>query len=184
MVGRVVGGTDAQELTTRVADFDLVLVLAKVGMAGDCAEVQGEVAEFLVRRGHFSILRVSRKPLNVGKVVLVVSSTGRCSQLAHGYLELGLWPEANISILPIGHYRPRVLENVRQQFHLLQTGGRDVALLPPIDLDFEVEDLEQILSPFHAAVIGHLSYRAGWFDSVRYDPFEVVASRVPVALIP
>jgi hypothetical protein len=75
-------------------------------------------------------------------------------------------------------------ENVREQLGELQTRDRDVTLHPPVDLDFEVEDLARILSPFHAAVMGRLSYRASWFDAVRYDPFEIVASLVPVVLTP
>ncbi|MFC1458103.1 hypothetical protein ACETIH_15570 [Microvirga arabica] len=171
-------------MTAKAAESDLVLVPANVGMDGGWAEGWSEVAEFLVRRSDVAILRVSRKPLNVRKVVFVLSSTERCSQLARGYLELGLWPEASISILPIGEYRPGVAENVREQLDLLRTRSRNAALLPPIDLDFEAADLEQVLSPFQAAVMGHLSYRAGWFDSVRSDPFEVVASRAPVVLVP
>jgi hypothetical protein len=181
---RLIGGPDVRELTARAAESDLVLIPANVRMDGGWAEIQSEVAEFLVRQGHVSILRVSRRPLDVRKVVLIVSSTGRCSQLAHRYLELGLWPDARVSILPVGDYRPRVAENVREQLGLLHTQGRDAVLLPPIDLDFEVADLEQLLSPFQAAVMGHLSYRAGWFDSVRFDPFEIVASRVPLVLVP
>jgi hypothetical protein len=153
-------------------------------MDGGWAEIQDEVAEFLVQKTQVPILRVSRRPLNVRKVVFIVSSTGRCSRLVHAYLELGLWPEASVSILPVGDYRPRVAENVREQLDLLHTRGRDAVLLPPIDLDFEAVDLEQLLSPFQAAVMGHLSYRAGWFDSVRFDPFETVASRVPLVLVP
>jgi hypothetical protein len=183
-VNRIIGGSDLSRLTARAAEADLVLIPANVRMDGGWAQIHSEVAEFLVRQGHVSILRVSRRPLDVRKVVLIVSSTGRCSQLAHRYLELGLWPEASVSILPVGDYRPRVAENVREQLGLLHTQGRDAVLLPPIDLDFEVADLEQLLSPFQAAVMGHLSYRAGWFDSVRFDPFEVAASRVPLVLVP
>ncbi len=183
-VSRIVGGAYAMGLTEMGAEADLVLVPANARIDGSWAEVWSEVAWFLVQRGHVSILRVSRRPLDVRKVILIVSSTGRCSQLAHGYLELGLWPEASVSILPIGDYRPRVAENVEAQLDLLQASGRDPSLLPPIDLDFEAADLEQILSPFPAAVVGHLSYRAGWFDAVRSDPFEIVASRVPLVLIP
>jgi hypothetical protein len=99
-------------------------------------------------------------------------------------LELGLWPEAGVSILPVGDYRPRVSENVREALDLLHTQGRDAELLPRIDLDFEGDDVEQLLSPFQAAVVGHLSYRAGWFDSLRSDPFEITASCVPLVLAP
>lgn len=183
-VSRVIGGPDVRGLTAKVADADLVLVPANVGIDGSWAEVWSEVAEFFVQREHVSILRVSRRPLQVKKVVLVVSSTGRCSQLAQRLVELDLWPEATISILPIGDYRPHVSQNVREQLDLLRTSGRDAALLPAINLDFAAADLEQILSPFQAAVMGHLSYRAGWFDSVRHDPFETIASHVPVVLIP
>jgi hypothetical protein len=180
----LIGGSDVRELTARMAESDLVLITANVGMDGGWAEIQDEVAEFLVQKTQVPILRVSRRPLNVRKVVFIVSSTGRCSRLVHAYLELGLWPEASVSILPVGDYRPRVAENVREQLDLLHTRGRDAVLLPPIDLDFEAVDLEQLLSPFQAAVMGHLSYRAGWFDSVRFDPFETVASRVPLVLVP
>ena len=166
-MSRVVGGRDVRELPAKLAESDLVLVPANVRVDGSWAEVWSEVAEFLVQRSHAPILRVSRRPLEVTKVVLVVSSTGRCSQLACKYLELGLWPEASISVLPIGDYRPRASENVGVQLDLLRASGRDPSLLPAIDLDFEAADLEQILSPFHAAVAGHLSYRAGWFDSIR-----------------
>jgi hypothetical protein len=183
-VNRIIGGSDLSRLTARAAEADLVLIPANVRMDGGWAQIHSEVAEFLVRQGHVSILRVSRRPLDVRKVVLIVSSTGRCSQLAHRYLELGLWPEASVSILPVGDYRPRVAENVREQLGLLHPQDRNAVLLPPIDLDFEVADLEQLLSPFQAAVMGHLSYRAGWFDSVRFDPFEIVASRVPLVLVP
>lgn len=183
-VNRAIGGSDLSAFAARAAEADLVLVPSNVRIDGGWAEVQDEIAEFLVQRTQVPILRVSRRPLDVRKVVLIVSSTGRCSQLAHRYLELGLWPEASVSILPVGDYRPRVAENVRQQLDLLHTQGRDAVLLTPIDLDFEVVDLEQLLSPFQAAVMGHLSYRAGWFDSVRFDPFEIVASRVPLVLVP
>lgn len=182
-VSRSIAGSDVRELTARTAASDLVLIPANVRMDGGWADVQDEVAEFLLQRTQVPILRVSRRPLDVRKVILIVSSTGRCSQLSHRYLALGLWPEAKVSVLPVGDYRPRAAENVREQLDLLHTQGHDADLLPPIDLDFEAVDLEQLLSPFHAAVMGHLSYRAGWFDSVRFDPFEVVASRVPLVLV-
>jgi hypothetical protein len=183
-VSRIIGGSDLSALTARAAEADLVLIPANVRMDGGWAEIRREVAEFLVRRGHGSILRVSRRPLDVRRVVLIISSTGRCSQLALKFLELGLWPEAGVSILPVGDYRPRVSENVREALDLLHTQGRDAELLPPIDLDFEGDDVEQLLSPFQAAVVGHLSYRAGWFDSLRSDPFEITASCVPLVLAP
>ncbi|KFG66559.1 hypothetical protein JH26_28495 [Microvirga sp. BSC39] len=183
-VSRVIGGPDIRELTAKVAEADLVLIPANVGIDGSRAEVWSEVAEVFAQRQHVPILRVLRRPLQVKKVVLVVSSTRRCSQLARRLVELDLWPEAAISILPIGDYRPRVSQGVREQLDLLRTSGRDAALLPAIDLDFAAADLEQILSPFQVAVMGHLSYRAGWFDSVRHDPFEAIASYVPVVLMP
>ena len=183
-VSRIVGASVARGLIGRAAEADLVLVPANVRIDGSWAEVWSEVAEFLVQRSHTPVLRVSRRPLEVTKVVLVVSSTGRCSQLASKYLELGLWPEARVSVLPIGDYRPRVSENVGAQLDLLRASGRDPGLLPAIDLDFEAAELERMLSPFQAAVVGHLSYRAGWFDSLRSDPFEITASYVPMVLIP
>jgi hypothetical protein len=183
-ISRVIGGPNVRDLTAKATEFDLVLVPANVGMDGGWTEVWSEVAEFMVRRGCMPTLRVSRRPLDVRKVVLVVSSTQRCSGLAQKYLDLGLWPQASVSILPVADYRSRVAENVTEQLDLLQTRGRDAALLPPIDLDFEVADLEQILSPFQVAVVGHLSHRASWFDSVRRDPFEITASFIPLVLVP
>jgi len=184
MVSRVIGGPDIRELTAKAAEADLVLVPANVAIDGSWAAIQSEVAEFLARRSHAPILRISRRPLDVRKVVLIISNTRRCSQLAHRYLEAGLWPEASISMLPIGEDRPRVLENVKKQLDLLQTSGRDTALLPSIDLDFEAADLQQVLSPFQAAIMGYFNHSAGWFDAVRWDPFEVATSCVPVALLP
>lgn len=183
-VSRIIGGSDVRTVAAEAAKFDLVLVPANAGVDGTWTEARGEVAEFLVRRGHTAILRVSRRPLDVKNIVLVTSSTGRCSGLAHRYLELDLWPEAKISFLPIGAYRPCVSQYVSEQLDLLQTRGRQATLLPPIDLDFEAIDLQHIVSPFQVAVMGHLTHRAGWFDSVRCDPFEVVASCIPVALLP
>jgi hypothetical protein len=183
-VSRIIGGTDVRALAAEAAESDLVFVPANVGVDGTWTEAWSEVAEFFVRQGHTAILRVSRRPLDVRNIVLVTSSTGRCSGLAHRYLELDLWPEANISLLPIGSYRPCVSQNVREQLDLLRTRGRQASLLPPIDLDFEAADLQQIVSPFQVAVMGYLTHSAGWFDSVRCDPFEVVASCTPAVLLP
>jgi hypothetical protein len=183
-VSRITGGSDIRALAAEAAEFDLVCVPANAGVDGTWMEPRSEVADLIVRRGRTAILRVSRRPLDVRNIILVTSSTGRCSGLAHRYLELDLWPEANISLLPIGAYRPCVSQNVKEQLDLLQTRGRQATLLPPIDLDFEAVDLQHIVSPFQIAVMGHLTHRASWFDSVRYDPFEVVASCIPAVLLP
>jgi hypothetical protein len=72
MVSRVIGGPDIRELTAKAAEADLVLVPANVAIDGSWAAIQSEVAEFLARRSHAPILRISRRPLDVRKIILII----------------------------------------------------------------------------------------------------------------
>jgi hypothetical protein len=118
-------------------------------------------------------------------VLMVVGSSPACGMLAAGLLRTGLWPNAEVSILPVADYRAGVAAAVEAQAELLRAAGRKVRLLPSIELDFELQDLRARLATFDAAVLSSLSTQhGGLFDMVRNCAHEAVADTVPVVLLP
>ena len=170
-------------LSRELAEDDLAIVPAEVGLDGSFELFDEEVAALVQLLGSVPALRVRRRPLRVSSVLLLIDNTPLSRKLATLYEELGLWAEARVVILPMD--RPSVPAIVDAQVHSLRAHGYDVTVMQPLDLNFERSDLERLLFPFHVAVMGHLSYRIGpFFDVVRNNAFEIVAKQVPMTLLP
>jgi len=169
-----------------VAGHDLAVLPARVGIDGRWDTLEAEAAARLASGFSVPVLRVSRRPLAVERILLVVDNTPPCRRLARTITELGLWSTASLMILPVGCDRPIVEDIVRAKADHLGRSARQgrVRVLAPLPLDFEAADLIDLASGFQAAVMGHLSHRIGLFDAVRNDVHEVVASVVPMILLP
>ncbi|MGK7861649.1 monovalent cation/H(+) antiporter subunit G [Falsiroseomonas sp. E2-1-a4] len=175
----------SEDLIRLLAGQDLVIVPAGVGPHGAESELAHETAAALAAAHIVPVLRVRRRPDTIRGVVLVVGSSPGCGALAAGLLRSGLWSSAPISILPVGDDRRGVREMVEAQAALLQDHGRDVTVMAPIALDFEVDDLRGRLAGFDAAVVSGLSTRyGGVFDSIRGCAFETTTETVPLVLLP
>ena len=174
---------DVSLYSTLAAD-DLAVVAAESGIDGSEEFRSRELASLISKSRAVTVLRVRRKPWAVKGVVLVVGNAPRCAQLAQRFLSSGLWVDASISLLPVGSERPAVLNSVSVQAELLQAHGRRVVVLPGLGLNFEVEDMLSLISQFPVAVMGQLSYRAGYFDRVRNDSFEIAAKSCSLVLLP
>lgn len=176
------GPGDAARL---LADHDLVVVPSGVGPHGPEDRPGREVAAEIARARLGPALRVARRPSAVRRVLLLVGTTPDCAGLADGLLRSGLWPSAQIGVLPVADYRRGVREAAQAQADLLRAHGRRVAVLDPIDLDFEAEAIRPRLATFDAAVLPCLSMRhPGFLASVRNCAWETAADAVPVVLLP
>ena len=162
---------------------DLVVAPAGVDEHDRPACARSEIATAAVLLTARPALRVTRRPLAVTNVVLFTSNTAGCGMLLRRYMELQLWPEARLSILPFGDYRTSVQQNLAQQLTDAKAIGQPLKVLPSVDLDFEVLDLAGSLEPFQVAVIAQPAPRSGWFDAARNDPIEAVKSFVPMSMI-
>jgi hypothetical protein len=170
-------------LSRVIGGQSLAVVPAEVGLDGSFELFDEEVAALVQSLGSVPVLRVRRRPLRVSSVLLLIDNTALSRKLSTLYQELGLWAEARVVILPMD--RPSVPAIVQEQVHSLRAHGHDVAVMQPLDLNFERSDLERLLPQFHVAVMGHLSYRIGpFFDLVRNNAFEIVAKQVPMTLLP
>jgi hypothetical protein len=204
-IDRAEAGGVWSRFVSLASGHDLAVVSAEVGLDGGCDDFESETATRLALRSNVPVLRVSRRPLAIDQVLIVIDNTPRCWRLAQTLERVNLWPNAGLAILPIGCDRPLVEEVVRAQIdHLERSGGlRRVRVLSPLSLDFEVADLIDLVSGFHAAVLGQLSNRIGIsvithaYDggfraltvlrisgAVRNDAHEVVAKVVPMVLLP
>lgn len=173
------------EVATLLAGQDLVVVPAGMGPHGPESEPGHEIAASLAAARVAPLLRVRHYPDRVQSVLLVIGSSPRAGSLAAALLRTGLWSSAAITILPVADYRRGVHEMVEAQAQLLRDHGRRVAVMAPIDLDFEAEDLRALLAPFDAAVVPCLSTcYGGFFDSIRNCAFETTAETVPLLLLP
>lgn len=175
----------AADLVRTLAGQDLVVLPAGMGPHGVECTPGEEIAASLARARLVPVLRVRRKVAAVRSVVIVVGSSPACGMLAAGLLRTGLWPTADVSILPVADYRAGVATAVEAQVELLRAAGRKVRLLPSLELDFELADIGPRLATFDAAVLSCLStHHGGLFDMVRNCAHEAVADTVPVVLLP
>lgn len=175
---------DAASLARLLAGHDLVVLPAGAGPHGHDCEPGDEIAASVARARIAPVLRVRRRPGQVRAVLLVAGDTAGCGGLAAGLLRSGLWPHAAIAILPAAE-GPGVAAMAEAQAGLLRAHGRQVAVLPPLERDFDRRSLRAMLTRFDAAVMSRLSGRQGGFlDSLRACPFETAAETAPLALLP
>ncbi|MBU8542121.1 MULTISPECIES: monovalent cation/H(+) antiporter subunit G [Roseomonadaceae] len=175
----------SEDLVRLLAGQDLVIVPAGIGPHGAESSPGHETAATLAAAHIVPVLRVRRRPTSIRGVLLIVDSSPGCGRLAAGLLRSGLWSSAPVSILPVADDRRGVREMVETQAELLRDHGRRVAVMAPIDLDFEADDLSARLACFDAAVVSCLSTRyGGFFDSIRNCAFETAAESVPLVLLP
>ena len=185
-IDRAEAGGVWSRFVSLVSGHDLAVVPAGVGLDGRWESFESEAASRLALGSNVPVLRVSRRPLAIDQVLVVVDNAPRCWRLTQTLEQVGLWPNAGLAVLPIGCDRPIVEEVMRAQIDDLERSGspRRTRVLSPLSLDFEVGDLIALVSRFPAAVLGQLSNRIGLFGAVRNDAHEVIAEVVPVVLIP
>jgi hypothetical protein len=176
---RIVSGAEWRFLRAIMAGHDVAIVPAWVAMDGLLATVEHEIASVLARKTRVPVLRVASTPLHAKSVLFVMDNTSLNGQVRR-YVRLGLWPDARVVILPVGG--SSVGDSIDEQRDFLRAHGRNAAVLPPLDLDFEMPDLEDLARQFHVAVIVSRSSRRlfgpAWNKAVR-----TVAKRVPVILM-
>lgn len=173
----------AADLARVLAGQDLVVLPAGMGPHGLESAPGEEVAASLVRARLVPVLRVRRMVADVRSVVILVGSSPACGMLAAGLLRAGVWPQAQLTILPVADHHAG--DAAAAQVDLLRAAGRATRLMPALAPDFDAEELRVKLAGFDAAVLSCLSTRnGGVFDMVRNCPHEVVADRVPVVLLP
>lgn len=176
---------EAADLVRTLAGHDLVVLPAGMGPHGvECAPGE-EIAASLARARLVPVLRVRREVAEVRSVLLVVGISPACGALAAGLLRTGLWPNAELSILPLADDRPGVAAAVEAQAELLRAAGRKVRLLTPLEAEFERGALRARVATFDVAVLSCLStQQGGVFDMVRDCSHESVAETVPIVLLP
>ena len=176
-------GADA--LATLLAGQDLIVVPAGAGPHGPENHPGHEIAAQLSTAHVAPVLRVARRPAAIRGVLLVVGAVPGSGSLAARLLRTGLWSGAPVSILPVGEHRRGVREMVEAQAELLRAHGRRVAVMAPIDNDFDAAELRARLAFFDAAGGPCLSTRhGGILDSIRGCAFETTAETVPLILLP
>ncbi len=176
---------DPRALAMLLAGHDLVVLPAGAGPHGLPCDPAEEVAAAVARARIAPVLRVARRPGVVREVVMLVGAGDGCGALAAGLLRSGLWPEATVSILALGEDRPAVRAMADGQAALLRAHGRQVAMLPALEPDFEAPALRARIARYDAAVMSCLTTRQGGvFDSLRICAHEIAGETAPLTLLP
>ena len=172
----------AAERVSQIGSYDIVVAPAVTD--GSSGYLERDLsAAILANFGPTPLLVVGRQPLRINQVLMLVDSTPACRTLARRFVQLGLWGEARIAVLPMD--RPSVALFLQAEVEVLRAYGRSVTVLPALDLNFEEPELHSILDRVQAAVVAHRSLRVGlYFGAVRNDPFAIVAERTPLVLVP
>lgn len=172
------------ELTRLAAGTDLVVVPADVDPAGEPARFNDELAAKLAAASLSPVLRVSRRPLAVRRIAVVVSDTAGCPRIAGALLRTGLWPDVPVFVVKVGGNRDHVATLAEEQANLLRDHGRRVERVVDVALDAERGEIEELLQGFDAVAMGACSNRQGWFGAVREDFHEIALSRAALVLLP
>jgi monovalent cation/proton antiporter MnhG/PhaG subunit len=159
---------------------DLVVTPAGVDRLGAIATYKNEVASEAAASHTVPVLRVNRRPANVGKVALLVDGGSRSQHLAQGLLRCGLYPGAAVTIIPVG---AQAEKTAAEQQALLQAHGREVTIMETINLSDSADAMWERFVPFDVVAMTTLSARAGWFAQMREDAHEVAADTVPMTLL-
>lgn len=171
-------------LITTAAGADLLVVPAGVDRIGEPASYGEEISTMLSAAAGAPVLRVSRPVTTVRRVLLIVSNSPLCRQLAQTLVRTGLWRDAAIRMVVVGEHRPDVVLSATEQAALLRDHGYAVTMMPAIDLEEQQNDLLPRIATADAVVTGVLSNRRGWFGSVREDVHELAADNVGLILLP
>lgn len=174
-----------QDLARLLAGHDLIVLPAGAGPHGLACGPEEEIAGAVARAHILPVLRVRQRPEAVRRAMLLVGDTPGCGALAAGLLRSGLWPAAEVAVLPLGEDRPALRDLSAAQASLLEAHGRRVTLLPALDSDADVIGLRARLARCDLAVMSCLSTRhGGVFDSLRVCLHEEASERVPLVLLP
>lgn len=170
------------ERSSRLGGYDVVVAPAATDSSS--GYIERELwAGLLAHSRRLPVLRVRRRPPAINHVLMLVDSTPACRTLARRFVQIGIWSEARILVLPMDS--PSVGLFLEDAVETLRTGGNSVTVLPALELTFEQPELECLLGRVQAAVMAHLSHRVGLsFGAVRNDPFAIVADRAPLVLLP
>lgn len=163
------------------AGYDLVVTPAGIGRVGAPAPYRDEVASLAASARIAPVLRVSRRPVSVERVALLVDREPGAQTLAQGLLRCGLYPHAAVTIIPNG--QPGAEKLALEQADLLAAHGRDVTVAAPLGLSEDAIVMQERLLPFHLIAMTALSTRVGWFSMVREDAHEIAADTSPLILL-
>ena len=171
-------------LPARVAAADLVIVPAGIDGAGDPVPPADELAALIARARLVPVLRVNRRPGAVRRVALLVGTSPDCSRLAQGLTHGGLWPEAEVTVIPVGEETAAADTFAQSQIELLLAHGRRAVAGAAITGSHSTEEVATALRRYDAIVMATLSTRSGWFGAVRTDIHEVAAETCATILLP
>ncbi|BBK30376.1 hypothetical protein STHU_10100 [Allostella humosa] len=171
-------------LPARLAGADLVIVPAGIDEQGEPARAADELAARMATARLAPVLRVAQAPDSVRRVALLVGGGPGCARLAHAFIHGGLWPQAEVAVIPVGDQPERATAAALGQIELLQAHGRRAAAGDPLDGTMAPVDVATRLRRYDAAIVSALSANSGWFGAVRTDIHEVAADTVPLLLLP
>lgn len=145
-----------------------------------------ELAAVVARSGMGPVLRVSRRPLHVRRIGLLVDGNPLSGRLAQTLIHTGLWRDAAVSVLAIGDHRRSVQQFVSGQTELLRSHGYTVAAPASLRLSCELEEIDEVTRPLDLLVACSLGRRraSGWFEALRVDIHAAAARHVPLTLLP
>ncbi|MEZ5910389.1 MAG: monovalent cation/H(+) antiporter subunit G [Hyphomicrobiaceae bacterium] len=177
---------DLANLPAVAAGCDLIVVPAGQDPRGMPCEPPFELAAVVARSGMGPVLRVSRRPLHVRRIGLLVDGNPLSGRLAQTLIHTGLWRDAAVSVLAIGDHRRSVQQFVSGQTELLRSHGYTVAAPASLRLSCELEEIDEVTRPLDLLVACSLGRRraSGWFEALRVDIHAAAARHVPLTLLP
>ncbi len=164
-----------------LAGCDLVVTPAGTDRLGAPAAYRDEVAALAASARTGPVLRVSRRPISVSRVALLVDNSSHAQTLAQTFLHSGLYPHAEVTVIPLGQQAAERL--AQEQVELLEAHGRRVLLAPPIGLSEDAKVMQERLQPFDLIAMTTLSDRVGWFSQIRESAHETAADTASLTLL-
>lgn len=174
-----------EQVVVATAGADLLIVPAGVDPYGAPAQGEAEFAHVVARRRLGPLLRVRARPDSVHRIALIAADPASCGRLAQGLLATGLWPQAEVTVIPVLAEGSAALALAREQVDQLLAHGRKARLGDPIDDAISPSALHNRFSSYDAVVLSSLARpSSGWRAMLRDDPVERIAAEVPLALLP
>lgn len=175
---------DILDLTIAASGADLIVVPAGVDAEGEPAGASQEIAAKVASGQSAPVLRVSRRPSGAGRAAILVDRDPNCRRLAHNFVSIGLFADAEVTIMPIGVDDEIVQAQCQEIAELLEAHGRRVEISTPLDLLADEHFIVERLRPMDVVAMTKLSGRTGWlFRHAREDAHEVAAATAPLALL-
>lgn len=177
---------DFSALAVIAAGCDLLLLPGGVNRQGLPCSAAEELASAVSTSGLGPTLRVSRRPLQVRRIGILIDEHPRSRRLAQCLVRTGLWRDSVVSVIAIGEDRPIVRDLLTEQTELLLAHGYEVRPASSLPLSCDVEDVQRVTSSLDVVVSRTLARQrpSGWFEALRTDVHAVAARNSPIVLLP